>query len=260
MFWGIISVILGLVVGSFLNVVINRIKLNQSVNGRSHCPHCKTELRPVDLVPVFSYIFLRGRCAHCHAPISPQYPLVEAGTALVFFLIQLKFPSPSIDLFFLWVISAFLIVIAVYDLKHFLILDKVVFPALAVAVIYAVARDFSSGCGANWHCHTISGIIGMAVASGFFYLQHVLSQGRWIGFGDVKLGLFLGMLAGFPLAIFTLFAAYIMGAAVGVGLIAAGKKEMGSKLPFGTFLALSAIITLLYGQGIFDTYLKAIGF
>lgn len=254
-----LSAILGLIVGSFLNVVINRLRLKESLNGRSHCPHCKHQLNALDLVPLLSYLWLAGKCRYCGKPISWQYPAVEAFTGLVFALTWYKFQEFGIDLFFVWVLSAFFIVIAVYDLKHFLILDKVVFPGLAVAVVYALASDLNTGCGVGWGCATISGLLGAGIVAGFFYLQYLVSRGRWIGFGDVKLGLMLGVVAGFPLSIFLLFISYMSGAIVGVFLIATGKKQAGSKLPFGVFLALGAIATLLYGQAAFNWYLNLIG-
>jgi prepilin signal peptidase PulO-like enzyme (type II secretory pathway) len=259
-FWAVVSAVFGLVVGSFLNVVINRLRLKQSLGGRSHCPHCKHELNALDLVPLFSFLFLGGKCRYCGKPISWQYPAVEAFTGLAFMLAWLKFQAFGADLAFVWILAAFFIVIAVYDLKHYLILDKVVFPGLAVAVAYALYRDFSGGCGLAWNCATISGLLGAAVVAGFFYLQHLVSGGRWIGFGDVKFGLMLGFAAGFPLCILLLFISYTAGASVGMALLATGSKQATSKMPFGTFLALGAIATLLYGQPIMNWYLDLIGF
>lgn len=255
----LISAILGLVVGSFLNVAINRLRLKEGLNGRSHCPHCKYQLSALDLVPLFSFLFLGGKCRYCGKPISWQYPAVEAFTGLVFALAWIKFEEFGNDLFFTWVLTAFFVVIAVYDLKHFLILDKVVFPGLVIALIYALVSDFTGDCGAAWSCATISGLLGAGAVAGFFYLQYLLSRGRWIGFGDVKFGLMLGFVSGFPLCILLLFVSYLSGAAIGVFLIATGRKQASSKMPFGTFLGLGAIITLLYGTPILNWYLKLIG-
>jgi leader peptidase (prepilin peptidase) / N-methyltransferase len=255
----IASFIIGLVVGSFLNVVINRLKLKESLGGRSHCPHCKHQLEALDLVPLFSYLMLAGKCRYCGKPISWQYPAVEAFTALAFALAWIKFQGFGLDLFFTWILASFFIVIAVYDLKHFLILDKVVFPGLIVAVIYALIRDFGSDCGIAWSCATISGLLGAAIIAGFFYLQHLISRGKWIGFGDVKFGLMLGFASGFPLCILLLFISYVAGALVGILLILTGRKQATSKLPFGTFLGLGAIATMLYGAPILNWYLELIG-
>ncbi len=254
-----LSIISGLIAGSFLNVVINRLKTGESFNGRSHCPHCGRQLEALDLVPLISYLYLGGKCRHCKAEISAQYPLVEVMTALAFALLAIKFGGFGYQLVFECILAAFFIVIAVYDFKHFLILDKVVFPGLAVAFAYAITRDLVDPCGA-WQCSAIlSGLLGALIISGFFFLQYVVSKGKWIGFGDVKFGLMLGVTAGFPGAILLLFSAYMLGALAGVGLIAMGRKQMGSKLPFGTFLAITAIITMLYGQPVIDWYMNLIG-
>jgi leader peptidase (prepilin peptidase) / N-methyltransferase len=250
--------ILGLAVGSFLNVVILRLKIKKSLNGRSYCPGCKKTLEARDLVPLFSFIFLGGKCRFCEKKISWQYPLVEFFTALVFFLLSLQYPL-GIELFFFCILSSFLIVVAVYDYKHFLILDKVVFPGIAVALVFALLKDFTAGCWLSLDCAVISGLLGVLSISGFFFLQYWYSKGRWIGFGDVKFGILLGLTVGFPLSIVLMFVAYMSGAVVGTALIAMDKKEMSSKLPFGSFLALSAIFTVLYGQAVLDWYLNLIG-
>ncbi|HYC80065.1 MAG TPA: prepilin peptidase [Candidatus Binatia bacterium] len=255
----LVSAVFGLVVGSFLNVAINRTKLSQSFGGRSHCPRCKHELSVWDLVPVLSFIFLGGRCRYCGKNISVQYPLVELLTATVFFCLA-TLGVPLWELLFLWIISAVLIVIAVYDLKHFLILDKFVFTGLVIAVLYAISRDYAYGCQFPMNCATISGLVGAVIISGFFYLQHLISKGRWIGFGDVKFGLFMGMTAGFPVGVLSLFLAYMSGAVIGMFLVSLQKKELGSRMPFGTFLASATIFGLIYGHRLLDWYLELIGF
>ena len=140
--------------------------------------------------------------------------------------------------------------IAIFDLKHYLILDKVVFPALGLSILFNLAH--------GWQALVVGLLSGLAVA-GFFLLQYWFSRGRWIGLGDVKLGLFLGSLAGWPLSILLLFVAYCTGAVVGVGLILAGRKHLGSKLPFGLFLSVSAIIIMLVGKPLMAWYLRLIG-
>lgn len=252
------GLVFGAIVGSFLNVVINRTKLNKTLLGRSYCPHCKHTLTTLDLVPILSFMWLKGKCKHCGKRISWQYPIVEAATAIVFFLISLQVDY-SIHAVYLWLVSGYFLVIAAYDFKHYLVLDKFVFSGLLVAFIYAVAGDLGSGCNFTWECSTFSGIAAGLITSGFFFLQFYVSKGRWIGFGDVKLGLLLGMVAGFPLVLILLFFSYLTGAIIGLALIAAGKKEMTSKMPFGTFLAIAAIFTLLYGEPILSWYMRLIG-
>ena len=255
----ILAAVFGLAVGSFLNAVIHRLHAGESfMSGRSKCPHCHLNLSAWDLVPILSFLVLKGKCAYCGKPISWQYPAVEALTAVTFALAATAYSGP--EMIFVWGLSAFFILIAVYDLKHFLILDKVLYPGFVLSVAYALYQDIGKGCDFGLGCATISGLVGILFIAGFFYLQHLVSKGKWIGFGDVKFGLMLGMAAGFPLSILLLFGAYLSGALVGLALIALGKKQMGSRLPFGTFLAASAIVTMLYGQSIMSWYLELIGF
>jgi len=147
------------------------------------------------------------------------------------------------------VFVCFLILIFVYDLKHYLILDKVVFPAAALALVYQVINN-----------NLLSALLGALVLSGFFAILFFVSRGRWIGFGDVKLGLFLGFLAGWPIVIVTFFSAYFLGALVAVPLLISGKKSLADRLPFGTFLTLAGFIAMIWGESMLAWYLKLIGF
>ena len=254
--------IFGLIVGSFLNAVIYRLHSKESFwKGRSHCVHCKHELSAADLFPVLSYVFLGGRCRYCRAKISMQYPIVELATGIIF-LVLTSLNNYEIDFVLLrnlYFASVF-IVIAIYDFKHYLILDKVVFPNLAIAFILNIILDVQAGCsGLSLSCLTFGGIVAAVAISGFFFLQHTVSKGRWIGFGDVKLGLLLGMVLGWPLGIVGLFLGYVLGALTGVSLILAGQKKMSSRLAFGTFLCFSGIMTMMYGRTLLDWYLTLIG-
>lgn len=248
----IIVFIFGLILGSFLNAVIFRLHSGESVlSGRSHCVHCGKTLQAWDLIPVFSFLFLRGRCRYCREKISWQYPIIELVTAITFVLLAASHGLWIMDygLWFQLVMAAFLIVIAVFDFKYYLILDKVVLPATVLAVAYNI-----------WHGQLFVGLLSGLGLAGFFWLQYLVSKGRWIGLGDVKLGFFLGNLFGWPQSLVMLLLAYFGGAAVGLVLMALGKKKFSSQLAFGTFLSASAIITMLYGAGIANWYLKLIGF
>jgi prepilin signal peptidase PulO-like enzyme (type II secretory pathway) len=254
--------ILGLIVGSFLNAVIFRLHAGESFwGGHSHCMHCKHELGPKDLVPVLSFALLGGKCRYCHKKLSWQYPAVELLTAIVFAAFGFHYGgfawSLIRDLFFVGVF----IVIGVYDLKHYLILDRVLVPNLIIATVAAISFDVVRHCGVtSIHCQTGGGILSGLLVAGFFYLQYVLSRGKWIGLGDVKLAFLFGMVLGWPLALVGLFIAYLAGAAVGLGLIAAGKKHLSSRVPFGAFLAAAVVITLLYGPRLLSWYLTTIGY
>ncbi len=241
---------LGLIVGSFLNAVIFRLHEGESfVMGRSHCMHCRHELAAADLIPVASYIMLGGKCRYCHKTISWQYPFIELLTAAVFVLIAMNFQGIlSIQFWVQIIVACFLIVIGVFDFKHYLILDKVVFPALLIVTIFNMFSGFF-----------LTGLLGALVVSGFFAAQYFISKGTWIGFGDVKLGLLLGSIFGYKLGIILLVVAYFFGAVVGVYLLANKQKQLRSELPFGVFLALAAIIMMLYGQQIGNWYFHLIG-
>ncbi len=243
--------ILGLFVGSFLNVAILRLKANeQFTKGRSKCLNCQKELKVFDLVPVFSFIFLRGKCRYCRKKISWQYPLLELATGLIFLLGYFNFLAPSNltgQLPFLLaylIFSCFLIVIFVYDLKYYLILDKVSLTALIVALVI----NFIFGKS------ILNLLVAALVVAGFFLVQFVVSGGKWIGGGDIRLGLVMGAMLGWPNVLVALFMAYIIGALWGIGLIIIKKKSWGSQLPFGTFLSVATFITYLYGSQILDWY------
>ena len=247
----IIFFIFGLIVGSFLNAVIFRLHSGESfLLGRSHCMHCKHELAPLDLVPVFSFIFLSGKCRYCKSKLSWQYPIVEFLTGLIFAVLFAQGQMPLISPKFLFelVMAGFFIVVGVFDLKHYLILDKVVFPGLVVVLIYNIFAG-----------QIFLGLISGFGVAGFFLLQYVFSKGKWIGFGDVKFGLLLGNFASWPMSLVLIMLAYFLGAIVGIVLILSGKKKLGSKLPFGVFLSASAIITMIIGERLLTWYLRLIG-
>ncbi|OGE82902.1 MAG: hypothetical protein A3B10_02450 [Candidatus Doudnabacteria bacterium RIFCSPLOWO2_01_FULL_44_21] len=247
----VIVAIFGLIIGSFLNAVIYRLHSGQSiVSDRSRCIYCHHELAAKDLIPIFSFIWLRGRCRYCQGSISWQYPIIELTTALSFALLAYNYNLQPINynLFFALVFICFLIVIGVFDFKHFLILDKVVYPALLLGVVWQV-----------FFGKILDGLLAALIIAGFFAVQYFISKGRWIGFGDVKFGLFLGMVFGVKLGLVMVLLGYFIGALTGLILIFLGKKHLGSKLPFGSFLSISGIIVLIWGERILNWYLGLIG-
>lgn len=272
---GIISYLIiflfGLSVGSFLNCVIYRLQTGQSfLRGRSYCPHCKHILNWQDLIPVFSFIILEGKCRYCKKPISWQYPLVELATGLVFVLIfnfQLQPYGESLTSFdpaifntcSLFLVSCFLIVIFVYDLKHFIIPDKVIYPAIVIAFLYRLFEVLKFGHWdliGNWKLE-IGNFLGAALGASIFFLIIVLiSRGKWLGLGDVKLAFLMGLFLGFPDILVALFFAFLIGAIIGVGLILAKRKTLKSEVPFGPFLVTGTFIALFWGPIIIDWYLN----
>ncbi|MDZ4243566.1 MAG: prepilin peptidase [Candidatus Doudnabacteria bacterium] len=245
----ILIFVFGLIVGSFLNAVIYRLGSPLSLFAKSSiCPHCGHELSWLDLIPVVSFFTLGRKCRYCGDPISWQYPLVEIATAVAFIIIYNQLSIIDYRLFFKLAFASFLIVIFVYDLKHFLILDKVVFPAALIALVYQVYQG-------NWE----NALLGGALLFGFFGLLYLVSGGRWIGFGDVKLGLFLGLLVAWPQTLALFFLAYFSGAIFALALVLLRQKKMSDRLPFGTFLTFAAFLAMLWGEGIVEWYFGIIG-
>lgn len=249
-----LAFVFGVVIGSFLNVLIWRLPREEKPNGRSHCPGCGHELVWNDLIPVLSFIFSAGRCRYCKKSISFRYPLIEIITGVLFALAIITFPLNDAVSWLMLIKAIFVIAICVtvfvIDFEHYLILDKVVFPAIAVVAGLLIATDISSGTTMN----TIYGILAaVGVFIPFWFLWFV-SKGKWMGFGDVKFMAFMGFALGFPGILVALFLSFGIGAITGVFLILAGKKQLSSRLPFGTFLSVATIIALLYGPGLWSLY------
>lgn len=241
----------GLMVGSFLNVVIHRVPLKQSVvSPRSRCPGCGTQLAERDNVPVVSWLLLRGRCRTCSMPISPRYPLVEALTGALFAGVGLRFGAD-------WAVPAFvvftacLLAVAFIDLEHFIVPNKVLLATLAVGgplIVLAAAAE-------GWH-HLRDALVAAAV--GFTLLLIVnLVYPAGMGMGDVKLagleGLFLGYL-GIGHLLLGLFLGFLLGSVGGVALIASGLRTRKDHIPFAPFLAAGAYLALLAGEVLLDFY------
>lgn len=257
----LIAGLFGLILGSFLNVVILR-KGVRGLGGRSNCPQCGTEIAAYDLIPVISWLYLRGRCRHCGSRISIQYPLVEAATAIAFALIA-GAPGAAnapLQLALSLTIAALLICICAYDLRHTIIPDAWAWPfgALALALSLVSHGDMNAALPAL--------VAGPVAAFPLFFLWAV-SKGKWMGFGDVKLALGMGWLLGAGHGIFAVFLGFVIGSIVLVPLMygarlvthmrgyatAAAGLTMRSEVPFGPFLIASTFlvwISLLYGYDI----------
>lgn len=249
--------IFGLIIGSFLNVVIYRLHRGEKfITGRSKCLFCGHKLYINDLIPLFSFLFLKGRCRYCKQSFSKQYFLVELFTGIIFSLIFLSiFPNQSfinfetlalIKLLFWWIIASFLIIIFVYDAKYYLILDKISIPAIFIALVFNLIL------GNNLLNFLFAGLI----AGSFFLLQYTISKGRWVGGGDIRLGFLMGVILGFPNVITALFIAYVLGSIISIILLLNKQKHWGDKIPFGTFLTIATIVTMLYGDILVNWYLS----
>jgi len=242
----IIVFLVGLAVGSFLNVVILRIDdLKSILYTRSKCPHCQEMLRWYDLIPFISFVFLKGKCRHCSKNISWQYPLVELGVAVLFVLLYFQFQI-SWALVFYALIFTILTVIFAYDIKYQLVPDEFVW---LVLIIILAGSWYFGGFG------FLNMILGGLIGGGAIALLVVISKEKWMGAGDIKIAIALGALVGYPQALLVLFLAFIIGSLFGVGLIIFKKKGLKDSLPFAPFLISSALITLFFGNLIIFWYL-----
>ena len=244
--------LLGLIVGSFLNVCIDRLPRNESiVYPPSHCAVCQHKLAVKDLIPLFSSLRLRGRCRYCQAAIPRKLFWVELATGLIFALLYWHY-GLSTELGVMAFYACLFIIIFVVDLEHGLILNKVVYPGIVVALLLALLpRPWLT----EWIVTGVANAaLGGAVGFAILFLIAIVSRGG-MGWGDVKLAALIGLATGFPLVFFSLIMGAILGGIVAVALIIAKKKTRRETIPFGPFLALAAMITLLWGSNILNWYL-----
>lgn len=277
----IILGLVGLCLGSFVNALVWRLRQQEMIEekkskkkvksskkelsasdlsilkGRSMCPDCHRTLSAKDLIPVLSWVILKGRCRYCHKKIAVQYPLVELVMAGLFVLSALAWPdlNQGVNLFSLavWLIclTGFMALI-VYDIKWQLLPNRIVYPLLVIAGLSVVAQVtlFNQPIGL-----LRDSSLGFLVGGGIFCLLFYISDGKWIGGGDVKLGGLLGILAGTPvLAFLVLFLASVLGTLVIIPGMLMKKINAKSHIPFGPFLIIAGFIAVFYGQSLVDWY------
>jgi prepilin signal peptidase PulO-like enzyme (type II secretory pathway) len=255
----ILLAVLGLIFGSFVNALVWRLhKKKDWVKARSQCTHCGHTLTAADLIPVISWLILHGRCRYCRKPISAQYPIVELAMALVFILSYAFWPEDLTGgqrvLFISWLAAAVgLMALLVYDVKHYLLPSKIIYPTLAIA---AVGRAvYIAGWAADKPRELVLWGLSIAIASGIFLVLFLVSKGEWIGYGDVRLGLVTGTLLGAPDKSFLMiFMASVLGIIFVAPSIISKKKALTSKLPYGPFLITATAITILFGPAIIEGY------
>lgn len=259
--------VLGAIIGSFLNVVILRYNTGESVvDGRSHCFSCGKLLRWFELVPVISFIFLKGKCNECKSKISWQYPLVEVVTGIVYLLVFLKIQqlpdwqtlSVLVSTIFVLAIFSILIVISVYDIRHQIIPDACAYFLAGLALIPVLYKlfyidDFSKLYIIS-HWQGVASGLFLAAFFAFFWL---VSGGKWMGLGDAKLSLGVGWFLGLPKTLVALVFSFWLGALVGVSLMVLERKKykISSAIPFGPFLAIGALLAFLFGDAILKDYI-----
>lgn len=250
--------LIGASVGSFLNVVIDRLPAGQSIiTPPSHCPACQQRLKPPDLVPIFSYICLRGHCRYCGAHIPLRLPLVEAGTGLIFLLLCLNY---GLDI--QWAIVAFysaiLITLAVIDLEQGILPNKLVYPALPVALALSLIYLPMQGMGMFVHNTTLAALLSSLLGGAVIFLVLLitcLASRGGIGWGDVKMAGLIGFMTGFPLSLVAMGIALVSGGLAALILLLLKRKGRKEAMSFGPFLSLGAFVTLIWGQSILAWYL-----
>ncbi len=291
--------IFGLTIGSFLNVVIFRYsperKLFAGIGGRSHCMSCRKTLNWFELIPLFSFLVQRGRCRSCHARLSVQYPLIELITGLMFVsvpyvLTPVNGVAPYFEIGVWLLVFISLLILSVVDLKFYIIPDglNLFIGALALAnlAILYTHNDFGSLSGGLYHTifggtHSgftgsflgghamlffvtksplINSSLGALFGLGFFGGIYVLTRGRGMGLGDVKLALPAGFLLGLPDMILATMLAFIIGALVGLGLMITRRRTMKQMIPFGPFIALGVTLVFFFGYDIVDAYFRFFSF
>ena len=244
--------LLGLAVGSFLNVVIYRVPRKESVvRPRSRCPGCGTQLAERDNIPIVSWVLLRGHCRTCGEPISARYPLVELTTAALFVAAALRF---GLD----WVLPAYLVFFAALvaitfiDLELYIIPNRVLYPAIFISIPLLV---LAAAAQSEWG-NLERAVIGAVVAWVFFLVLHLVSP-RGMGFGDVRLSFLLGLFLGWldlRHVFLGVFFGFLLGSIVGVALMILRRRGRKDYIPFGPFLAVGAIVAVLAGSPVLGWY------
>ncbi|MBI3631258.1 MAG: prepilin peptidase [Candidatus Staskawiczbacteria bacterium] len=257
--------LIGLFIGSFLNCVIYRLENNLPISitwsknrgvkcwefSRSFCPHCQNPLQWFELIPIISFVIQKFRCRSCHRKISWQYPITEIMTGVLFLLIfNFQFPISNefsrlglfeiLNLIYLLTVTSLLILIAVFDYKYYIIPNKFIYPLILLATGYQLLI--------TPHSSLLTTIISSLGFATFFFLMTVISGGRWMGMGDAKLVLFMGLFLGWPKIFLAIFLSFVLGSLISLILIFTKQKTLKSQIPFGPFLILGTFIALFWSQ------------
>jgi len=265
--------ILGSAIGSFLNVLIDRLSTNKSITGRSHCDHCQQQIIWHDLFPIVSFLFLKGKCRFCHKKLSFYYPIIEIITGFTFittfFIITNHDKTKMIPDFRLWQsniplliiylgIFSSLIVIFFADLKYQIIPDSMQVALLVFSLLFQI---MSIGLGDNLSLY----LFGQWISNGLLVMLPILflfliTKGNGMGFGDVKLSFIIGFFLGLKGGLIALYLGFIIGALGGVILILFKRKGLKSKIAFGPFLVMGMVMVMIWGSQIFEIIHRLYGF
>lgn len=255
----------GTAVGSFLNVLIDRLPKEQKITGRSYCDHCHHQLAWYDLIPIVSFFLLKGRCRYCGKKISWQYPVVEFITGIIFLLIYYEF-SELTSLLIYWGLISCLIVIFVSDLKYQLISDYVLWAFFIFSFIYRVFYVVEKKIGVSFEIikqfqnDIFFSLISSLIVSLPIFLIYFLSKEKAMGLGDVYLVAIIGFLLGWQKGFLALYIGILLGGLTGLLLIIFKKNKLKSKIAFGPFLVIGTVVMLFYGEEIFSMIQKIYGF
>ncbi len=254
-FYYIFIFLFGLVMGSFMNALIYRLEVGESVFfGRSKCVFCKKTLSFFELIPILSFVFQVGRCRKCKKRISAQYPLVEFFLGVLFLFSYFKLGAfvfsfeYILSLVYIFSVLFLLGLIFVFDLKHYIIPNFAVYSLVVISFFYNLYFYGFSELGAF--------LLGSFIAFSFFLFLYLVSSGKWIGMGDVKFGIFMGLFLGVPNVFVGLLLSYFVGAFIGVFLLIFFKKGLKSEIPFGPFLIFGTLTAYFYGNDILNWYLN----
>lgn len=253
--------LIGLALGSFVGALVWRLHEGKDfVSDRSECEHCHHKLGVLDLIPLVSWVLLRGKCRYCGAKIGVSAPILELVMAVLFVGSYYVFPLPletwqAWTSFGLWLVYLVgLMALLVYDLKWMLLPNAIMFPLMGIAVVESIFRQiFVNGMPPlEWANSTIFGIVTLA---GLYWVLYTFSKGKWVGYGDVKLGLFMGIALGFQRSLLALFLANIIGFLIVLPGVLTGKLKRTTRIPFGPFLIAAFVIAFLFGDKLINWYI-----
>jgi|TARA_B110000003_G_scaffold216352_1_gene215745 leader peptidase (prepilin peptidase)/N-methyltransferase len=241
-----LAVVLGSVFGSFANVCIYRLPKNKNISkGRSFCPKCKKKINWFDNIPLFSFIFLNGKCRKCNKKISFQYFLVETISAFYFFIIYYFF-GLSIDLLLLIILYSFLVIVFFIDLKHFIIPNELTFPLMVIGFLKSFDPNLNQTLFPNYLNSIIGGLFGYFIIWVIIFVYKKLRNKEGMGLGDAKLLSAIGFWFGWYSIPFIIFLSSLSGLLFVLPSLILKKRKLTSKIPFGPFLILGLIVYLLF--------------
>lgn len=264
MYWFLaISFLLGISCGSFLITAVFRLYKKKKLRGRSVCDHCGEKLRVRELIPIVSFFIRKGTCASCKERISSLYPLVELCTGALFAFIaymHLTRGGEHAPSFMVrdWYIAWVLLFIFLYDALYMEVEDRIVIPAIVTVFVISGVFDWQTWTTMVW---------GALVGGGFFLIQYALSKGRWIGGGDILIGIFMGVVLGFPKVLAALFISYVLGALIVCAVVAWAvvkaafsrerlSERISEKVPLGVYLSVGTFISLFWGEQFIHWYIR----